>query len=356
VAVPTDVNSTTPSVLKALALAKGGVDQVRGPLFNDLLTLKALTTPPTASAPNPNFDLTFASMLNSASPTFDAALATWIGQLSTDLGTAGLPAGVDPAHPAGGALAQVSAGLAGLITGVGQITTGLNAHLPGAFGATDKGGIDYGLLALLDPKAGLPAAVAGIDQLFTGSVAASTGADQLAAGSGTAATGANALDSGLGQIATGTAALTTGLGKLSAGQHQVATGLPAAVSGTAQIADGLGQALDGAKKVHDGIGQTQTGAFGPLGSQLTQASQNGHKQLAVLTAAGALASKGPGGLGASWVLTQNPKVSLAADVTKTGGSSHTGRNVGIGVGGLLLLLIGLGSGLAMGRQRSRTTA
>jgi putative membrane protein len=347
VAVPTDANPTTtpptPSVLKGLAQVKGGVDLVRGPLFNDLLTLQGLTSPFLAdgTTPNSHFDLTFASMLNPASPTFDPALAAWITQLSTDLGTAGLPAGLfpvgDPRH-AGGALAQASAGLSGLIAGVGQITTGLNAHTPGTFGSTDKGGIDYGLLALLDAKAGLPAAVAGVDQLFTGSGAALDGAKKLATGSGTAFTGSQALASGLSQ--------------LSAGQHQVATGLPAAVTGAGQIADGADQLKDGAVAVKAGILAVQSGAVGPLLQQLTDGSQNSKKQLAILDAAGALASQAPGGAGTAYVLSQSPNGFRLAASTSSSGDSHTGRNVGIGVGGLAALLIAVGAGFFVGRRSS----
>lgn len=190
------------------------------------------------------------------------------------------------------------------------------------------------------------------------------GLTQLAAGAATLhkalksqfAPGMSQLDDGLAQLLDGSKQVRGGLQQLSSGLVDGAKQFPAAVDGAGQIADGLSQIHDGTQQVHDGIGQVKSGATGPLQKQLEQASQNGHKQLAVLNAAAALASSGPGGAGATYVLTQNTHpVALAADSAKAGGSSHTGRNVGIGVGGFLLLLAGLGSGFALGRQRRATT-
>ena len=195
-----------------------------------------------------------------------------------------------------------------------------------------------------------PGVKEGLDQI-------SAGLAELQGGLKKAVVGIGKLDAGSGKAYSGSQDLTDGLSQLSAGQHQVATGLPAAVDGTGQLATGLGQAVDGGKQIKAGIDQVHTDALGPLEKQLKQASQNGHKQLAVLNAAAALGAKGPGGAGTSYVLTQNTKgFSLAAD-TGSSGDSHTGRNIGIGLGGFALLLIGLGSGFAMGRGgRRRTTA
>jgi putative membrane protein len=188
-----------------------------------------------------------------------------------------------------------------------------------------------------------PGVKEGLDQI-------SAGLGELKTGLKKAVVGIGKLDAGSGKAYSGSQDLTDGLSQLSDGQHQVATGLPAAVDGTGQLADGLGQAVDGGKQIHDGIDQVHTDALGPLEKQLKQASQNGHKQLAVLTAAAALGSKGPGGSGTSYVLSQNAKdFALSAD---SSGDSHTARNVGLGVGGAALLLIGLGSGFAMGRRRT----
>jgi hypothetical protein len=96
----------------------------------------------------------------------------------------------------------------------------------------------------------------------------------------------------------------------------------------------------------------------PLATQLQQASQNNHKQLAVLQAAAAMASSAPGGAGTSYVFSQRADdVALAANSknVSSGGGSHTGRNVGIGLGGAALLLVGLGGGFVAGRGRSRRT-
>jgi putative membrane protein len=364
VGAPTDADPTTnpptPSVLKALGLIKGGVDLVRTPLWNDLLALKGLTTPG-SPAFNPAFAALLAPKLADGitdNPSFDAPLAAWVAQLGTDLGTAALPAGVDPAHPAGGALAQASAGLDSLLTGVGRITVGLNAHTPGTFGVGDHGGVDYGLLALLDPASGLPAVVGGIDALYAGSAAALDGAGKLAAGATAAAAGSKALDSGLGKLATGTAALAGGLGQLAAGQHQVATGLPAAVSGSAKIAGGVDAVKSGVGQIGGGLGQVQSGAVGPLNTQLLQGSQNAKKQVAILDAAAGMAAQAPGGAGTSYVLTQSPtgfRLAAATTPVVKASSSHTARDVGVGLGGLAALVAAVIAGIAVGRRGARVT-
>jgi putative membrane protein len=209
-------------------------------------------------------------------------------------------------------------------------TTGINAIVLGAL-VTNAPGAPSALtqlsagLSSSDPNT--PGIAQGLQQLKAGIAAAVVGIDKLAAGSGTAYKGSKTLTSGLGQIADG--------------QRQVAAGLPAAVDGTAQLLAGVQQA--------------NAAAVTPLATQLEQASANNHKQLAVLQAATALANTAPGGAGTSYVFSQQPlDANLAASsATASGGSSHTGRNVGIGLGGAALLLVGLGGGFAAGRSRNR---
>lgn len=277
----------------------------------------------------------------------------------------GLKAGYDAV--VAGTDTTLTPGIAALTAGLAQIRGGLS-HPAGALGATDPGGVHEGLTAVSAGvalvQAGLAKAIAGIDALNTGAVSAYTGSQQLYAGSGKALTGSQQLadgsgkalagstqlSTGAGQAYTGSKALVDGLGKISTGQHQVADGLPAAVTGAAQIADGLAKVLTGGVAVKDGIGQVQDGAVAPLNKQLGEASQNARKQVAILTAAGALAAKAPGGAGASYVLDQNgfnPK--LAASSSST--DDNTGRNVGLGVGALALLLFGTAGGFAAGRKR-----
>jgi X-X-X-Leu-X-X-Gly heptad repeat protein len=212
-------------------------------------------------------------------------------------------------------------------------TTGINAIVLGAL-VTDAPGAPSALSQLIgglsssDPLT--PGIAQGLQQLKTGLAAAVDGINKLTAGSGKAYRGSKKLTNGLGQIADG--------------QQQVADGLPAAVDGTQQLLDGVNQANDS--------------AVTPLATQLQQASQNNHKQLAVLQAATAMGSGAPGGAGASYVFTQRTQdVALVTNAQKAAdsGSSHTGRNVGIGLGGAALLLVGLGGGFVAGRSRSRRT-
>jgi putative membrane protein len=209
-------------------------------------------------------------------------------------------------------------------------TTGINAIVLGAL-VTDAPGAPSALTRLSQGLSSSNPKVPGVAQ----------GLQQLKAGLATAVAGINKLAAGSGQAVTGSKKLTNGLSQIADGQQQVAAGLPAAVTGTAQLLAGVKQA--------------NSAAVTPLATQLAQASQNNHKQLAVLQAAAAMASSAPGGAGATYVLSQQPQgVTLAASTTKaTGGSSHTGRNVGIGLGGAALLLVGLGGGFAAGRTRSR---
>lgn len=287
---------------------------------------------------------------------------------------------------AAGTDSSLTPGIKQLTDGLAQIRGGLS-HPAGALGATDPGGVSQGLTAvkagvglvsdgLAKAVAGVNAlntgaasafggsqqltdgtakALAGSQQLFDGSGKALAGSQQLTTGSGSALSGSTQLRDGARKAYTGSQALLLGLGQISTGQHQVADGLPAAVTGAAQIAGGLAKVLTGSVAVKDGIGQVQDGAVAPLDKQLAEAAQNARKQVAILTAAGALAAKAPGGAGASYVLDQagfNPK--LSASTSGLGDDSHTGRNVGLGVGALALLLFGTAGGFAAGRRRDVT--
>jgi len=251
-------------------------------------------------------------------------------------------------------------GAAQLLTASLQAPTAANPNtLPAAIGAieavmaglshpatsaSDPGGVKEVLTLLAGKDAlgkaitGLQAAVTGVDALNTGAAAAEAGAQKLATGSGTAFTGSQALVSGLSQ--------------LSAGQHESATGLPAAVTGSAQIATGVDQVLAGAKQVKTGILAVQSGAVAPLQSQIGTGSQNAKKQLAILDASAALASQAPGGASSSYVLSQSPTgFKLAASTSAAKKSSdNTGRNIGIGIGGLVALVIAVVAGFALGRR------
>lgn len=211
-------------------------------------------------------------------------------------------------------------------------TTGINAIVLGAL-VTDAPGAPSALTRLIAGLSSSDPSTPGIAQ----------GLQQLKAGIAAAVVGINKLTAGSGKAYRGSAKLTGGLKQIADGQQQVAAGLPAAVDGTAQLLAGVNQA--------------NSAAVTPLANQLKQASQNNHKQIAVIQAAAGLANSAPGGPGATYVFSQQPQnVSLAASSTKaSGGSSHTGRNVGIGLGGAALLLIGLGGGFVAGRNRSRRT-
>jgi putative membrane protein len=264
--------------------------------------------------------------------------ATLIGGVAASFTAVATDAGdASPATPLT-PLDTFNPGITQLLGGLALVRAGLTHP---ATGPSDPGGM-LELLTLL--STGLHS------KLVPGLDAAATGAGPLAAGADSALTGAVQLRDGSGTAAAGAATLASGLGQLSAGQHQVATGLPAAVDGSGQIAGGIDQVLAGANQVEGGIVAVQTGAVGPLNTQLIQGSQNAKKQVAVVEAAGALASQAPGGAGTSYVLTQfNPKLAAATSSTKSG-SSHTGAYVGAGLGGFAALVIAVVAGFAMGRR------
>ena len=283
--------------------------------------------PPMAGVTDATAAALLSAMTSTSSATSLFAAAAGVHAVTDDLGST--------ENPSGGALFKVLFGL---------------DHTAGTLGATDPGGlyqvmqsvsngadqIDGGLLALLDPTTGLPAAVAGIDALTAGATSALAGSTALTTGSASALSGSQDL--------------TSGLGQLSVGQHQVATGLPAAIDGSDQIAGGIDDVLAGATQVNGGIVQVQTGAVGPLNTQLIQGSQNQKKQIAIIDAAAALASQAPGGAGTSYVLTQfNPNLAAASTPAKSS-NDHTGRNVGIGLGGFAALVIAVVAGFALGRR------
>jgi putative membrane protein len=278
-------------------------------------------------------------------------------------------AGINDPDPTAGLVAALTA----LKGGADALHFGIT-HPAGTLGNTDPGGlkegltlINGGLLALLDQQTGLPAAVDGVDQLLSGATDAASGSQdltdgsqealdgsqQLFDGSGKALVGSRKLFSGTGEALSGSRKLTAGSGKAFQGSKDLTGGLGKIADGQAQVAAGLPDAVDGVGQLIAGVGQAQDSAVAPLAQQLAQASANSHKTLAVLQGAADLASQAPGGASATYVLSQNDGVALNAN--NAGSSSHVGRNIGIGVGGVVLLLLGLGTGLAMGRTR-RTTA
>ena len=315
----------------------------------------------------------FTAVANGTDPTLQAGFGQLSGGLQQIHDGLSHPAGAGGPSDLGGVKEGVQAvegGLNQLLTGVSAASTGVTQLAAGADTAaagasqlaTGAASADTGGQQL---DAGAAQAFAGSKKLTDGTAAALTGSQQLLAGTGAALSGTNKLFLGLQVAHTGSGALTAGLKKsrdglklVSGGIHTSATSLPAAVSGLKQLLDGQTQAIGGAQQIESGIGQVKSGATGPLASQLAQASQNAHKQLAVLQAASNLGSAGPGGAGASYVLSQASNAfGLTATTTAAKhGSSHTGRNVGIGLGGAALLLAGIGGGFAMGRTRRRAHA
>lgn len=187
------------------------------------------------------------------------ALASVNGLPKAAAGLQQLRFGLD--HPAG-ALGGTDPG--GLLQGLSAIAAGLS-HPTGTAGPKDPGGVKEGLAALLDPAAGLPAALAGVTASKNGlttSLAAGGSLDQLIGGATTVSNGVAGvvqLSSGLcafalplmpdahpakAQLAAGCADLTGGTAptkaqQLTAGAKAVQDGVTAVKSNTASSRDGL---------------------------------------------------------------------------------------------------------------------
>jgi X-X-X-Leu-X-X-Gly heptad repeat protein len=173
------------------------------------------------------------------------------------------------------------------------------------------------------------------------------GGQKLDAGAGQLNSGAGQLNTGAGAAHTGSSALNDGLAKISAGEDKLAAGLPAAVTGSGKISDGAGKLLAGDKAVGAGLVGVKSKATSVLASQLSSGTENSKLQLAGLEATTARLTSDPAA-NTAYVLTQEGSTS---GLKLAGNQSHVGRNIGLGVGGVLLLLAGLAVGFLGGRRR-----
>jgi putative membrane protein len=245
-----------------------------------------------------------------------------------------------------GGLNKLSFGLSHTATGptdpggamqvITSIAFGLD-HPVGSLGGTDPGGI----------KQGLGAVQLGLTSLTSGLTTAVGGVTQLHAGSTTAAAGANTLKDGISTAGAGAAKLAAGLDLLAAGANQLNAGVPTAVTGSNKITTGLGSALSGAQQAGQGTSAISAQGTAPLITQLQDASNNAHLELATIDATGARAGSAPLGADATWL--------YRLDAVGPSGGNNLVRNVAFGVGGLLLLLL-VGAGGFMFGRRGRVTA
>jgi X-X-X-Leu-X-X-Gly heptad repeat protein len=181
--------------------------------------------------------------------------------------------------------------------------------------ATIKSGVTGGLLPGLSNPACNPCGVReGLALLANGTTTAVNGINQLYAGSGQALTGAKNL----------------------------AAGAPTAASGAQQIRDGLASALSGAQQAGQGTSAISAQGTAPLITQLQDASNNAHLELATIDATGARASGAPLGADATWL--------YRLDAVAPSGANNLGRNLALAVGGLLLLLLCGVGGFVFGRR------
>ncbi|MCP8968035.1 MMPL family transporter [Ectobacillus ponti] len=125
--------------------------------------------------------------------------------------------------------------------------------------------------SLLDPKQGLPALNAGLQQAADGVTAGQAqieasvkGQQQLVAGLRQIETGLDKLATGLNQgaagqvqIVNGVPQLVGGLSKIEDGQRQTKDGFGQLVSQLQTLTDGLGKSVDGIQKVSDGLTQAK---------------------------------------------------------------------------------------------------
>ncbi len=280
----------------------------------------------------------------------DAAVGTPVDAGTLSNGVALLNGGVErvaigiksgnPAHP--GILEGLDALVAGLtsaITGVNQLSAGATSAATGSAALAD-GTRQVAAGANKLSETGAEPISGGLGQLLAGGQKLNAGAGQLNSGAGQ-------LNTGAGAAHTGSSALNDGLAKISAGEDKLAAGLPAAVTGSGQISDGAGKLLAGDKAVGAGLAGVKSKATSVLASQLSSGTENSKLQLAGLEATTARLASDPAA-NTAYVLTQEGSTS---GLKLAGNQSHVGRNIGLGVGGLLLLLAGLAVGFFGGRRR-----
>lgn len=93
--------------------------------------------------------------------------------------------------------------------------------------------------------------------------------------------------------------------------------------------------MQGQEGVAQGLADVKSQAVDVVASQLAQGSTLARVQLATLDAASARIAETPGAATTTYVLSQGETVDLVT-VSSTSDSS-TGRNVGLGLGGLALI-------------------
>jgi len=154
---------------------------------------------------------------------------------------------------------------------------------------------------------------------------------------------------GLALLANGTTTAVNGVNQLYAGSGQaltgaknLAAGAPTAASGAQQIRDGLAQALSGAQQAGQGTSAISAQGTAPLITQLQDASNNAHLELATIDATGTRAGGAPLGADATWL--------YRLDAVGSSGDNNLGRNLALGVGGLLVLLLCGVGGFVFGRR------
>jgi X-X-X-Leu-X-X-Gly heptad repeat protein len=255
-------------------------------------------------------------------------LTAGVGQISGGVGLVqgGLsnPA-CNPASPLNPPLCGVVQGLDLLTGGVGQISGGVGLV---------QGGLSNPACNLADPhnlanpcgiSQGLSLIKGGLSNPACNPCGVREGLALLANGTTTAVNGVNQLYAGSGQALTGA--------------KNLAAGAPTAASGAQQIRDGLAQALSGAQQAGQGTSAISAQGTAPLITQLQDASNNAHLELATIDAAGARAGGAPLGADATWLYRLDAV-----------GSSNLGRNLALGVGGLLVLLLCGVGGFVFGRR------
>lgn len=199
------------------------------------------------------------------------SVASGAAALNTNLGT--LSERLTAAVPQSESLA---AGASSVSTGLDQVVAGLQAADPAnpllaqlqplAAGAQQVSAGNAGL------QTGISEAAAGAGQLAAGSSSLAGGAGEVAAGAQSAAAGAAQLSAGAANLASGAAQVDAGAHSAESGAGELAAGANTLSGGTNDLAAGAGELLTGGNALSAGAAQLSTGSH-TLADALAEGAQ-----------------------------------------------------------------------------------
>jgi len=229
-------------------------------------------------------------------------------------------------------------------SGLNALIAGTDTHAAGAHGASDPGGLAYGLGAVHD---GVESLVTTIVDSLLGTLGTQDSDPETTARGAAAAlnAGAHQVAEGAGQLASGAGKLDSGAGQLKSGADQLSAGLGDAATGSGKLAAGLDTAAGKAPALEDGASRLSAeGTTKLVDAGKGTAADYGLKY--ALIEAGAQRAKAEG---MAYGAPAGAAGATAYSLELAGMTGEGSRNVGRGLGAVAVF--GLGAGLTVLRRR-----